>query len=140
MVCRFCSISGRKAECILPAVHDDKCPKTKLKLKISQFCFQYKLIHIAPKRADIIKDNSKPLLSACGEIPQGALQSSGAEQGRSNLQENNTVTLGNKKPSTHDTLKSLNNPAGNFFQNRKPYHTPKSEIPPPADDTHKEAK
>ena len=31
-------------------------------------------------------------------------------------------------------------PAGNFFQNRKPYHTPKSEIPIPADDTHTEEK
>ena len=46
-----------------------------------------------------------------------------------------------RKLSTHDTLQSpSDHSAGNFFQNRKPYHTPKSEIPIPADDTHQEEK
>ena len=134
MVCEYLVLIQNKANCI---VIKELCPKTKLKCWISQKCWQIK--------------------SQSSNAKQVQKQPAGREI---------TDRLINKetKLSTHDNSQSLDacekpndtaadkqsemsvagsqspNPAGNFFQNRKPYHTPKSEIPTPADDTHKEAK
>jgi len=244
MVCKYLSVSGSRAICTLNALYSENCPKTKLKIRISQKCWQIKSDNAIKGKADELSRNNLSLgvpdknvrcvqesvkeettkskrepmdKPHCSRSDSIKLQSSSAEQVQKQPAGREiTDRLINKetKLSTHDNSQSLDacekpndtaadkqsemsvagsrdsdidllgvdgkhtetgrrqgrssvilnkgesepdvgsnptypiqkhtlqspDPAGNFFQNRKPYHTPKSEIPIPADDTYKEVK